>query len=572
VTLPAHHAWTLARIVAGLPTNGELAELPEAFQPIARLLAGLPEGDDHQTRFDAFLTGRIDRVEIIGAMAAVNPKGPRPEAHEEDEPADDWGPIRYEPMPPAEPFPIEVFPETMARLVLEGAESLACPHDLIALPTLVVAGGVIGRTVSLNLKGNYFASACLWGVTVAPPGDAKSPGWELASSAVARIDRVLHGEHLELIARLEEESTKPLPEGKKRTKQSLPRPRRIDVDDITMEDVPLILADNPRGVVRLVDELTAILLGMNQFKSGKGNDRPTLLKIWSGKSLKKDRVGHESNIPVRCQHPFLAIGGGIQPDMLGSMVDASGRADGFLDRWLFAYPESSPIPEWSEQGVSDETMADWCDLVDRLWTRQLNVKEGQSVPHVAFLTPDGRAAWVAAYNAHAAEMNAPDFPPSLRGPWAKYREYAGRLALVLACVHHAADPTLDPTDVPQVGGRIVEAAWRLVAYFKTQARRVYHVIAHGPGSGGAAYKSIVEWIREGDRESFSEGGKDGIKQARRWITDEALTEAVRALIRHNIIREVVQTVPGEKRKIGRPLSRVYLVNPAFLVTRNPRNS
>ena len=48
------------------------------------------------------------------------------------------------------------------------------------------------------------------------------------------------------------------------------------------------------------------------------------------------------------------------------------------------------------------------------------------MPHVAYFTPDGKARWEERYNAHSAEMNAADFPPFLRGPWGKLREYAGR--------------------------------------------------------------------------------------------------------------------------------------------------
>ena len=105
------------------------------------------------------------------------------------------------------------------------------------------------------------------------------------------------------------------------------------------------------------------------------------------------------------------------------------------------------------------------------------------MPHVAYFTPEGKARWEERYNAHSAEMNAADFPPFLRGPWGKFREYAGRLTLILTLMHHAADPTADPLIVPDVGPRRVDDAWRLIAYFKSHARRVQAVIACGPGTG-----------------------------------------------------------------------------------------
>ena len=73
-----------------------------------------------------------------------------------------------------------------------------------------------------------------------------------------------------------------------------------------MEVLPLILADNPRGLIMIRDELSAFILGMNQFKGGKGNDRANALKIWSGDRIVKDRVNHENDIPIRCPHPSLS--------------------------------------------------------------------------------------------------------------------------------------------------------------------------------------------------------------------------------------------------------------------------
>ncbi len=149
--------------------------------------------------------------------------------------------------------------------------------------------------------------------------------------------------------------------------------------------------------------------------------------------------------------------------MLGELADPRGRADGFIDRFLMAYPDPLPVADWSDRGIPEDVADDWRSLIARLWMRPLDVKDGRPVPHVASFTPEGEARWMERYNAHSAEMNAMDFPPSLRGPWGKLREYAGRLTLILTLMHHAADPTADPLMVPSVGPRRVDDAWRLVA-------------------------------------------------------------------------------------------------------------
>lgn len=558
-------AWLLRRLAFGHDLNGELGEVSTPFRPLAEHLAARPIAD-RQATLDAYLLGHPEAESIVLAMAGVDPTGPAP-APEAGDPVD-WPPPALEGLPPVERFPVEVLPPAAARLVREGAEAIGCPADFLGLPALAVAAGAIGRSVSLLLKRGYFAGSTLYAAPVGPPSDGKTPALKAASAPLRRIDEALEAEHARAMERWREESARPSPEGKRAKPPPPPRPRRIDLDDITMEAIPIILADNPRGLVMVRDELSAFVLGMNQYKAGgRGNDRSNALKLWAGDAIKKDRVNHEANIPIRCAHPCLTIVGGLTPDMLGEMVDPKGRSDGFLDRFLLAYPDPRPVAPWSERGVPEETADDWCALVARLWRRPMSLSDGRPVPHVAHFTPEGRARWASLYNAHVAEMNRDDFAPRLRGPWGKFREYAGRLALVLACLDHASDPTADPEAVPRVGPEVVEDAWRLIDYFKSHARRVHATIGRGPGGGGGPVaKAVVDWLRAGHRASFTE---HEVKQARRWIDPAELADALAHLAARHAIRPRPRPTSGPKG--GRPASPSYDVNPALLETRNPTN-
>jgi hypothetical protein len=187
------------------------------------------------------------------------------------------------------------------------------------------------------------------------------------------------------------------------------------------------------------------------------------------------------------------------------------------------------------------------------------------VPHVVYFTPEAASRWEVHYNAHASEMNAESFPPFLRGPWGKFREHAGRLTLILTLMHHAADPIADPIAVPKVGPSRVDDAWRLVGYFKSHARRVHAAIASGPSTGEMrAVKAIIEWIRSRGILSFTE---HEIKQARRWVKDDDLTDALGYLTNRNAIR--LRPAPQTSPRGGRPLSPTYEVNPGLLVPHNP---
>jgi hypothetical protein len=369
-----------------------------------------------------------------------------------------WPPLRSAELPAVEPFPIDVLPPPAARLVREGAAAIGCPPDFLGVPALVIAAGAIGRSASLRLRPNYFASTMLFAACVGPPSDGKTPALEAAAAGVRRIDEALAAEYAADCERWEQLASQAALGSKKPKPPPRPKPRRIDVDDMTMEVLPLLLADNPRGLVMIRDELTEFLLGMNQYKAGgKGSDRSIALKLWSGKALKKDRVNHADRAPVRCPHPCISIVGGITPDMLREMADPRGRADGFLDRFLFAYPDPMPVADWTDQGIPDDVQDDWCAMVVRLWSRPLTMKDGRPVPHVVRFTRPGMDRWRKHYDAHAREMNAPGFPAPQRGAWGKFRELAGRLVLVLVLIGQASDPTANSDAVPEAGDLAVDA-------------------------------------------------------------------------------------------------------------------
>ncbi|MDG3006081.1 DUF3987 domain-containing protein [Paludisphaera mucosa] len=566
MNLGFYNAWCFARLLADHTLNGELDRIDDRFRALANRMNAAPLGGGRQKVFDGACAAWDDAVSesLVQDICNADPDGPEPADHSPEE----WPPLRLGELPSVESFPVDVLPPPAADLVLEGASAIGCPIDFLGVPLLAVAAGAIGRSASLKLKDGYFVGACVFAAPVGPPSDGKTPALKAVSAPLRAIDEVLALEHSQAIERWKEEYERPGPDGKKQSKPPAPpRPRRIDVDDVTMEALPLILADNPRGLVMVRDELTALVMGLNQYKGGKGNDRAAVLKIWSGDALKKDRVAHENHEPIRCPHPMMSIVGGLPPDMLGEIVDGKGRADGFIERFLFAYPDSLPVPEWSNAGVPEVVAEGWRQVVGRLWSRPMNYKDGRDVPHVAFFTPAAAAAWRRSYDAHSVEMNSSDFPPTLRGAWGKLRDYAGRLALILELLHHAADPTADESAVPDVGERTVEDAWRLVAYFKSHARRV-HSVAHSgcEGPEAKALNALVAWLREKGMASFNE--RDA-KKAREWITPDDLSKALVRMVKANVIRPKDLPPPGSAG--GRPKSPAYDVNPALAPGQNRQN-
>lgn len=543
-------AWLFRRLLTGHDPNGELRAVSGRFKPLADHLAGLtPEA--RSGAWQAFLAGQDDRDGLITALAEIDPTGPPPEARPDDDEADDdWKPIRLGSLPPAEPFPLDVLAWPARDLAEASARSIPCPVDFPAVAALAVASGMIGRSASLLVKDGYFTSASLYVAIVGGPSSGKSPALGHALAPVWSIGRTLHDEW-----RSKKESWKLAPEADRGDEPALVR---VVTSDTTTEALALILAENPRGMMLAPDEMTRWIMSLDQYKGGKGGDRPFYLSTWNGEPVFIDRAKHARE-PVTVPHPFLTVMGGMTPDMLTTLPEGKGREDGFMARLLFAFPERI-ARTYSDQGIPPGVAESWEALARSLWGRPMRQRDGRSAPHVVTMTPDARREWRAWVESHYSEQQADDFPDGLEGPWGKLEAYAARLALILHLMDLAADPTR-PTadDPPDLTRRSIVDAARLVAYFKSHARRVRDAMDGRADDGGDHVRALLRWIIRNDRSEFSE--RDIGKNFDRFKDDPAaLDDALSRMVALHLIRP--QPVP-EAPKPGRKRSPTYEVNPSL---------
>jgi hypothetical protein len=119
-----------------------------------------------------------------------------------------------------------------------------------------------------------------------------------------------------------------------------PKRGRYVVHDSTYQALGVILADNPRGVLALADELSGLLQSLDT--PGQEAARGFYLTGWSGTGgYSFDRVGRGS---VTLQRYCLSVFGGFQPDRIKAYVQFAQRGnsknDGLLQRFqLLVWPD-----------------------------------------------------------------------------------------------------------------------------------------------------------------------------------------------------------------------------------------
>jgi hypothetical protein len=100
-TISPFDAWVLARLVAAVPTDGELAVLSEPAKAIGKHLADL-DVKARPSAWRAMMAARDDRDDLIWALASVDPLGPAPEPG-----ADEVLPVVMRAASEIEPLPVE---------------------------------------------------------------------------------------------------------------------------------------------------------------------------------------------------------------------------------------------------------------------------------------------------------------------------------------------------------------------------------------------------------------------------------------------------------------------------------
>src|SRR5262249_24391354 len=111
-------------------------------------------------------------------------------------------------------------------------------------------------------------------------------------------------------------------------------------------------------------------------------------------------------------------------------------------------------------------------------------------PVILEMRADARQAWIDWWNSHADEINDPDLPAVLLGPWSKLKSYVARLILVVHLLRLVCEET--PYE-QQVDLESIQRGLCLVSYFKSHLAAIYEKITLQPEDNRDMV--VLEWIR-----------------------------------------------------------------------------
>ena len=204
-------------------------------------------------------------------------------------------------------FPLDILPPKIRAFTQQVALATGGDVSVIAFTLLTAASGAISHEFTLRMPGGYLVRPRLWQVIVGDPSSLKTPIMNIALRPLAQMDTESTREHAREMARWRE-----LPKDERGPEPS--QPLRYLVEDATVERIHEICAQQTRGVMVLIDEMTKFSDSGKASRGGLSDpDKSFYTRMYNGERAVVDRItrGH------LCADPLSgSMLGGIQPDAL----------------------------------------------------------------------------------------------------------------------------------------------------------------------------------------------------------------------------------------------------------------
>ncbi len=259
---------------------------------------------------------------------------------------------------PAPALPLAAFGPFWGDWISCAAAGANAPSDYTALALLALASALIGNSRWATAWDGWSEPPVLWSAGVGDPSSGKSPGaapvmrdalaiveaWmqrdypvvrdEWVARSVAATARRKNWE--KSVAQAVESGEKPPPMPSDVDAGDEPKPPRVRVGNITIEEFIRVLVRLPKGALCSNDELASWLGNMQRYN--RGCDRPFWLEAYVGGPIPYDRVN--VGRPISISRLAVAMFGTIRPDRLANALTEGN--DGLVGRFLWSWPD--PVP------------------------------------------------------------------------------------------------------------------------------------------------------------------------------------------------------------------------------------
>lgn len=450
-------------------------------------------------------------------------------------------------------------PEALREGCIDIAERLSCPLDYVAVPAIVGAGTALGNTVGILPKefdDSWVVHAGFWGGIVGSPGSMKTPALIASLKPLHHLEEMAANQYkLDYVQYKSDKATfdkamADLKSGKATVfpiEPTKPVKTRYIVNDVTYQALGEILAENPRGILALADELSGLLQSLDT--PGQEAARGFYLSGWGGQGTYTfDRITRDSITLTRYQ---LAVFGGFQPDRIKAYVrqsqSGSSKNDGLLQRFqLLVWPDLSDEFNLIDRPANKQALTRMFQAITSLQqlnaTRITGVVKNSSGVQLLHFDKAAQELFNNWYQDNEKMLRAGSLSPSEHSHFAKYRSLVPGLALLFHLLNGHQD---------LVSKDSLQTALQFARYLKSHAKRTYCSVN---GLDSAPTKALAKKLLEGKLvDNFTQ--RNLLHKG--WTNlshKDTVALAVNALVEHDWLSEHPSEKAGRK-------TTIYKINP-----------
>lgn len=398
-----------------------------------------------------------------------------------------------------EVLPIDGLSGNAQRIVQEVADVYQCSRDIVLAAVFGAVGVALGKKVKID-SGKHTNYPCLWLCVVAPSGANKS-------TPVRFILQPLKDRDVENYKEYQKE-LKAFKEAKDEQKEK-PTFKQLLLSDSTPEARNQVLSACPNGILLYRDEIKGFLDDMGRYnKSGEASQ---LLSVFDFDNI---IVNRKSDDTLLIKEPFMSILGTIQPDVLASTFGSDlFMNNGFNQRWLFVYPESTPPAMYSDKAISKEVREAWSIYINGLLDADFEAMGCSTV----CLTDEAKEIYKTYYNELQIKKSEHEEDSYMCAVYSKLQIQVLRWALI---THFLGDNIGMTRILPSDMGYAV----RCMRYFERCAEKVYEKLV-GSRTRTEAKAMTKEQLIAMFYNTFNPKSKQGLADAI-GISRQAVSRAV----------------------------------------------
>ena len=358
-------------------------------------------------------------------------------------------------------FPVEVLPQKIRDIVWETHNCLNFPIDYIT-PSLIFAASIAcGNSVCIEIKHTWTDKTIFYMAIVGDRGTNKSSCLSFALEPLREKDRREYEKYKTAKILYDAEFKKPLKERNMQIEE--PMYVQTILSDFTSEVLIRQHKHNPRGLAVYIDELIGFIKNFNKYRSG--SDEQMWTQLFNGNSVIVNRISSE---PVNINNTCIGVVGTIQPDILKEFAKNK-VASGFIDRWLFAYPDKVPYPELNDNEIDKSITATWNEII-----RNVLDIEYHGTSRVLKFSPKAKKIYTDWFNNLSYQKNTAS--ATFAGMATKMERYCARFSLILEVLKYACKES----DLTEISAESVNGAIGICYYFMASAQKAHRKFSTNP--------------------------------------------------------------------------------------------